>query len=312
MRRILVLITFQLILLTAMFGTAEYAARTWAPLAGLFHLVHSPNRDNCLLRSPTFGMVFAPNCSGFFVTQPPTLFQTNELGLRSPPLRHDGSMRILAMGDSCTFGWQGSESDAYPQQLEQLLNRNARGGHGRSQVINAGVPGTSSYVGMLYLHWLVPAVQPSIVILQYGFNDAFLGGNVRQAIESSRGWYWLRRLTDFLNMHSTFWRWTQERIQARASGPPPPLPPRQTVKEYRDNLTQMISYLRKRDIAVLMIHFDAGPSYNEAALSLAHELDVPLIVYTGPLLDIVHPTSAGNTQLAVQVMKKLETMDVLP
>lgn len=93
--------------------------------------------------------------------------------------------------------------------------------------------------------------------------------------------------------------------------PRPVLPPRQTKTEYRENLARMISYLRERNIKVLMIQFNAGDAYNQAAIGLAHELEVPVIVYDGPRLDVVHPTSAGNRQIAEQLVETLQGMGAL-
>jgi hypothetical protein len=43
----------------------------------------------------------APNCSA---TSEGASFRTNAFGRRGPEVADDGAVRILAIGDSCTFG----------------------------------------------------------------------------------------------------------------------------------------------------------------------------------------------------------------
>ena len=73
----------------------------------------------------------------------------NSKGLRSPETPYEkpeGVFRILALGDSWTFGFRMEEPDAYPRQLERILNERAaeRGDRRRIEVINAGVIGYST------------------------------------------------------------------------------------------------------------------------------------------------------------------------
>src|SRR5678816_3545363 len=77
-------------------------------------------------------------------------FRTHELAPR-----RTGVYRILALGDSCTFGmllrgkYFGYVRNPYPLALEKLLAD--RVGPGRFEVYNAGVPGYNSYQGLMLL-----------------------------------------------------------------------------------------------------------------------------------------------------------------
>jgi lysophospholipase L1-like esterase len=95
---------------------------------------------------------------------------TNSFGLRSPEIEaKQGRFRILAIGDSCTFGLGVDDHETWPAKLEQLLNQRFSGG---VEVINAGVPGYSSYQGRRFLKTAGLDLQPDLVIVSFGFNDA--------------------------------------------------------------------------------------------------------------------------------------------
>src|SRR5262249_25252017 len=136
-----------------------------------------PSPDNCLQRSRLLSQEFRPHCTGSMAA---TNFHTNGIGLRGDEVRNDNSIRILAIGDSCTWGWQVKEDETYPSRLQQLLD--LRWGTGRYQVINAGVPGHTSYQGLQFLRERGVGLQPALVLVAYGFNDASPGGDVEQLI----------------------------------------------------------------------------------------------------------------------------------
>ncbi len=98
--------------------------------------------------------------------------RTNAHGLRGPEIttpKPAGTFRVLCVGDSCTFGSGAGGDRTYPAQLEQLL----RARHpGRSiEVLNAGVPGFTSYQGLMYLRSAGLDLSPDAVVIALGFND---------------------------------------------------------------------------------------------------------------------------------------------
>jgi len=78
-----------------------------------------------------------------------------------------GQLRVLALGDSFTYGQYVDPSLSYPAQLQGLLARE----HGRSwEIVNDGVPGRSP---TMILHQLEPLLQqhrPDLVVLLAGYN----------------------------------------------------------------------------------------------------------------------------------------------
>jgi hypothetical protein len=96
----------------------------------------------------------------------------NSKGLRNPEVdyaRPPGTYRILALGDSWTFGFRLEEPDSYPRQLERALEERARGRGDprRFQVINAGVIGYSTDQEAAWLRAEGHRYQPDLVLLAY-------------------------------------------------------------------------------------------------------------------------------------------------
>ncbi|MDR0580462.1 MAG: arylesterase [Campylobacteraceae bacterium] len=69
---------------------------------------------------------------------------------------------ILAFGDSITQGYGAKEDESYPSQLSKLLNM---------KVINSGISGEISSLGLSRLPDVLAEYKPSIVILCHGGND---------------------------------------------------------------------------------------------------------------------------------------------
>ncbi len=92
-------------------------------------------------------------------------YHINALGLRGREVSETTSgCRILALGNSCTFGWGVSLEETYTAQLETMLT-------GRCEVINAGVPGYSSFQGRRFFQRHLVGLQPDIVLILFAWND---------------------------------------------------------------------------------------------------------------------------------------------
>lgn len=100
--------------------------------------------------------------------------ETNALGFRDrePPadLGADG-VRIVAVGDSLTFGMRVSGDEAWPNALERLLVAPGGPDGRRFDVANLGVSGYSARDEALLVRHAALALRPRLVIFAYYLND---------------------------------------------------------------------------------------------------------------------------------------------
>jgi lysophospholipase L1-like esterase len=86
-----------------------------------------------------------------------------------PDTKPSGALRILFLGDSCTFGYGVASHEAFAQVAESLL-RSATPDT-PIECINAGVPGYSLFQGRRYLESRGLDHAPDLVVLNFGWND---------------------------------------------------------------------------------------------------------------------------------------------
>lgn len=96
----------------------------------------------------------------------------NSLGFRSREInkvKNKGTFRIICLGDSATFGMFVNDNFTYPSQLEAMLN--LRYPYLNFEVINAGVPGFSSFQERLVFKQVAEDLKPDLITLCFGVND---------------------------------------------------------------------------------------------------------------------------------------------
>jgi hypothetical protein len=97
--------------------------------------------------------------------------RTNALGLRGAALQRvkpPGSLRILVLGDSFTFGFGVEDRETFSARLEELLSERLER---RIEVLNAGVPGWNAAHYLLFLREPGLELDPDLVLVALMEND---------------------------------------------------------------------------------------------------------------------------------------------
>jgi lysophospholipase L1-like esterase len=116
--------------------------------------------------------VFQPGARATVLWPPELAYRVhiNALGLRGPEIERTpppGRTRILALGDSMTFGYYLEEDETWPAQLEALLRERGRD----VEVVNGGSGGWSIASETLFLEERALALAPAHVIVAFCAND---------------------------------------------------------------------------------------------------------------------------------------------
>ena len=253
---------------------------------------------------------------------------TNGLGLRSPePSRTKPKYRVLAIGDSCTFGLGVDDGKTWPAQLELLLDESLGGG---AEVINAGVPGYTAFQGRRLLEQYGLVLEPDLIIATYGFNDPEVWSS-RSDVETAK-LLAARRFGSMLRASRLVL--LMESLLARDAGPKAEFSPgepdsdrraRLSPEDFRENLTAIHKAGADRGIPVVFLVWPYRNQVEEgrpepviyqpvihqvgrAASALVIDLVGPFIESTAAgnalFLDHVHASPAGS-RLAAKTIADL-------
>lgn len=217
---------------------------------------------------------------------------TNTLGFRDPEdyllvNKPEGRLRIVALGDSHTFGLDVGDGATYPAKLQALLNKAA--GEKRFEVVNAGVPGYSSRQGLIYLAREIERLSPDLIVFQFGSNDAS-----KEANFLSRPGQYLPDRVLFPDLRAPipqeirtriFWidRWILNAplvrlVRSKRDAPPrEAAEPRATPEEYRANLEAAAAWAKEHRVPIVFVQIDLEPAYASALSRAARDAGAPTV-----------------------------------
>lgn len=157
---------FATILVTAVLVVVEGSLRIWVYFFRDQYQRYDPASESFVLVPGSYRGGFEINSQGFV---------GDELAPGGPDL-----WRIVALGDSCTFGG-GNGRHTYPAHLENQLKQDPPDPNLRYEVINAGVEGLNSAMALRRLREKVVPLAPEVVTIYIGWNDLMKSDPTAQA-----------------------------------------------------------------------------------------------------------------------------------
>ncbi len=128
------------------------------------------------------------------------------VGDRASAWRPDSTVRILAVGDSHTYGGGVEREESYPAQLQRALDERLPGAY---SVMNLGLPGMSSTQLRNRLPIWVQRYRPDVLIVWVGVNDAWNRAETGDEMTNA-----MARLDAWLS-HSRLYRLVRVRLHDR-------------------------------------------------------------------------------------------------
>lgn len=178
---------------------------------------------------------------------------------------------ILFFGDSLTAGYGLSTEEAFPAQVEKIINEKEK----RCKVINAGLSGETSAGGLSRIDWILR--QPiDIFVLELGANDGLRGLPLEQTEKN------LQAIIDKVRA-----KYPSVKIVLAGMLVPPNM-----GKEYSTQFQTIYPTLAKKNKATLIPFLLEGVAGNE-------KLNLP---------DGIHPNPEGHRIVAATLTKSLKPL----
>jgi len=241
----------------------------------------------------------------------PRPMEGNPFGLRSE-MPKEGSGRILVLGDSATWGAYVQEKEAWPALLGPLTGKD---------VINAGIPGYSSFQGRFMGPELIAYYHPSIVI--YGYNNdcypaeredvarvpaSAFERRLLRALYGSEAYLLIRRVLVNASIRVTGEPLKREENTWRVSLP-----------QHVDNMTAIAEAAKAEGARVVMLTMPTphATGYDDATRKAAVQAGALWVdlnpIWEGKSVlrkqlmpDVVHPTPEGHRRIAALIAKALK------
>ncbi len=238
-------------------------------------------------------------------------------GFRNPTDATAGPTSVLVLGDERTFGWGVADDETYPSQLQALIAKQCPT---CGRVVNAGVPGYSTYEGMMLARDLGARLKPRTVVAAFGLNDALLDGAESATVTLPPPWA----------RASVACGWLYEWLRRPGSGWWEAVP-RAPLARYARNVRALVSEIRRYGATPVLLNIgyaadlpdpgaDAGRRLRRGRLEddyhatarVSGELEyAPMVDFIGPeldastMLDAIHPSARGHRQIAARLAEKM-------
>lgn len=184
----------------------------------------------------------------------------------TPQIHDRAHKRILAIGDSNTFGWGVPTRNAFPEVLDDLRED--------ADVINLGVSGYTSFQGYEILAKQFSTIQPDLVIASFSFNDRRVVPS-EEAIDSREKFKReaLSHQFDLIREKIYLFRVVQSvvsklrpenrRVESEVQVDARNARTRVSPEQYRQNLERIARFCRERQVPLVFVLFHDNPAHSE-------------------------------------------------
>jgi lysophospholipase L1-like esterase len=200
---------------------------------------------------------------------------TNSLGFRGAdfePRKPKGTFRVIALGESSTFGYHNTDTGTYPFLLEQLFREQAK--EVRVEVVNAGFPYYNSASIRSLLEQELKDYEPDLLTLYAAYNDA---GWPLEVSSLSRAVVWLQQhsilylllketvLTDqrVYKLQFKLSKWIPQRLNAEQLKEQV----ERKAARYRRNVEGIAAFAKTRGIPLVLIRQPMTARHHNPALT---------------------------------------------
>lgn len=251
-----------------------------------------------------------------------------------PTGRQENTIRIMALGDSTTFGWGVENDETYPARLEALLKEKYP--NENIEVIDGGVPGYTSFQGLNHYKVNAGRYEPDIILFGYIVQDArkVAVTDKQQAIEAAGVGYladsplYKLRLVRYLAQRYEFIRSWLHNDDAKGKKDKKGGVYRVPLDEYRENIELFVKYANKTRSRLILFGFPLEvvgytKAHRELLKKSAEELHLDHFDPSAYIAEAArrktlyfpkdkgHPNAAGCQVIAEQVEKYLDESGIL-
>ncbi len=248
--------------------------------------------------------------------------------------------RVLCLGDSSTFSFGVDFSAAWPNQLQEQFDDRSPG---EFEILNAGIPGQTTYQGRQRLPRELTKWRPHVALITFGNNDGWRWDGLEdkahatatpasaalRSLDQSRAWQWLNsiRVASGQDQKANEELEWARRASQNYFDPNITWTPRVSLDDFAGNLKAMIAECEQQDCEPILIVWPDQRQllnqptwrrpYQDAMREVASDSQVrcidlvPVFERTGNWgierflpRDVIHVDRAGN-RLVSQVVEQV-------
>ena len=272
-------------------------------------------------------------------TTPRHYIPINNLGFRGlpyDPADYNDHKRIVCLGDSCTFGWQVSFGNAYPEILESMLNQSSTLPHYKT--INLAVPSYTSFqMERVFRKWDT-YFKPYLIVLWAGTNDVSFAFQLPDSEMAKRYEKGMLIKSIVSNSYSLSYidnwlyekRYGKQTVETAVKQAQKRNVRRVSLSESRTNIINIINRCKQDGVKIILVtrqNYTLRPAlddYNDMLLELGKTYQIPVVdiakmatgpahrdLYFDPDNDVIHLNTKGNQLVANEILKVMKANNLL-